>query len=265
MYDFYLLIPCYNNLNGLIASLQSVNYPKEKHCILIVDDGSANPVTSASLPQELYANHIIEILRLPENKGITEALNTGLNYILNKNDSILIARLDCGDICHSQRFIKQVEEFNNDAQLMLLGSWCSFEEKGTSKNYVYQAALTHESIVREMHWKCSFIHPTVMFRKKVVEEIGGYPNEYHYAEDYAFFFKICLTHKVKISSDILVISEINPKGISVTRRKAQRGAITRVLKRFGKYKHLILLGLVRQYLLYFFPESFLLHIKRKFY
>ncbi|RTL59629.1 MAG: glycosyltransferase [Sphingobacteriales bacterium] len=263
MYDFYLLIPCYNNIEGLIVSLQSVKYPKEKHCILIVDDGSTHPVTPEILPKELYTFHIIEILRLAENKGITEALNTGLNFILKKNDASLIARLDCGDICHPLRFIRQVEEFNNDQELMLLGSWCCFKKKNSNQQYIYHTALTHMSIVRQMHWKCSFIHPTVMFSKKVIEESGVYPSEYTYAEDYAFFFKICLTHTVKILQEILVTSEISSLGISATKRKAQRAAIIRVLKQFSIYKYLMFVGILRQYVLYLMPETMLLYIKRR--
>ncbi|MDP4247984.1 MAG: hypothetical protein Q8932_19270, partial [Bacteroidota bacterium] len=38
--DFYLLIPYYNNLRGLIRSLQSVRYDAARYALLIIDDGS---------------------------------------------------------------------------------------------------------------------------------------------------------------------------------------------------------------------------------
>ena len=48
--DFYLLIPFYNNLPGLLHSLQSVQYDADKYAVGIVDDGSTQPVTL----EELY-------------------------------------------------------------------------------------------------------------------------------------------------------------------------------------------------------------------
>ena len=101
MLDFYLLIPCYNNVEGLIRSLRSVVYPKEKCKVLIVDDGSLTPVTIELLPADILQQLQIEIIRLNGNKGITEALNTGLRLILQRNDALYTARLDCGCLLYT--------------------------------------------------------------------------------------------------------------------------------------------------------------------
>lgn len=262
MFDFYLLIPYYNNPDGLIKSLRSVEYNRNACCILIIDDGSIIPLSVHNIPGDIVNNYKIRIIRLPQNKGIAEALNHGLSHIQKERNAELIARLDCGDICDPQRFYRQVEVFKQDSGLMLLGTWCRFKETTSSREYVYRAKTDHNEIVKQMHWKCSFIHPTVMFRRQVLDQLGGYPYEFPYAEDYAFFFKICLTFKTRILKEVLVITEIIPTGISVTKRKVQRLSIIKILNQFSKYKYLSLIGKSKQYLLFFMPESLLLLTKR---
>src|SRR3954467_4041547 len=95
--DFYLLIPFYNNLPGLLHSLQSVLYDADKYAVVIVDDGSTHPVTLEDVYRQISKNISVEIIQLPYNKGITIALNTGLQWIMEQNKASFVARLDCGD------------------------------------------------------------------------------------------------------------------------------------------------------------------------
>jgi hypothetical protein len=43
--DFCLLIPCYNNFNGLIVSLKSVIYSSENYLVLFIGDGSKEAIS----------------------------------------------------------------------------------------------------------------------------------------------------------------------------------------------------------------------------
>ncbi|RYF88346.1 MAG: glycosyltransferase, partial [Chitinophagaceae bacterium] len=70
-FDFCLLIPCYNNLQGLLHSIQSVVYAAGKYCIVIVDDGSAEPVTGSHLKDSVNDETHLVILRNESNLGIT--------------------------------------------------------------------------------------------------------------------------------------------------------------------------------------------------
>ena len=70
--DFCLLIPCHNNRTGLIHSLSSVKYPPNRFLVLVVDDGSAEPINEKEISGQLP----VKVLRLERNQGITNALNT---------------------------------------------------------------------------------------------------------------------------------------------------------------------------------------------
>ncbi|NTW34267.1 MAG: glycosyltransferase, partial [Bacteroidetes bacterium] len=216
--DFILLIPYYNNYDGLINSIKSVEYPNNRFEILIVDDGSNFPLNKEEI-QNIKCGITIQIIRMLENKGILEALNTGLKAIHARNDFKYIARLDCGDKCRPDRFTKQVKFLDEHPDIGLLGTWCRFTEKVSGKNYLYRTKIKHQDILKEMHFKCSFIHPTVIFRKEILDKIGYYPYEFVHAEDYAYFWMILKEMKGAIIPEALVDIEYSSNNISAKNYK----------------------------------------------
>src|SRR5579859_1092266 len=90
--DFYLLIPYYNNLTGLIRSLQSIRYSAVKYALLIVDDGSTTPLRLSDLKGVIEIPTTIHIIRQEPNQGITKALNAGLEWLRGRNDFLYVAR-----------------------------------------------------------------------------------------------------------------------------------------------------------------------------
>mgnify|MGYP002424519702 CR=1 FL=1 len=84
-FDFCLLIPCYNNRQGLLRSLQSVHYDTARYYVLIVDDGSEEALEVVSLKTEIDREMSLYVLRKTVNEGITKALNDGLKWIETRN------------------------------------------------------------------------------------------------------------------------------------------------------------------------------------
>ena len=133
--DICILIPCYNNIEGLVQSVESIVYHDGRYVIVIVDDGSAAAVTEKDLYLHIPTTVNIHIIRLQQNTGITRALNAGLDYIYANFQVRFIARLDCGDTCTAIRFFTQVAFFEGHPAIDLLGSWCYFKQKGTNEGY----------------------------------------------------------------------------------------------------------------------------------
>lgn len=230
--DFVLLIPCYNNQNGLLTSLKSISYPPEKFEVLIIDDGSTVPVNEKELQDQLKGV-VIRVHRLEKNKGIVHALNTGLNLLRSRKDVNYVARLDAGDTCHEQRFLKQVEFLNVHADVALLATWARFQSTTSTAGYDYITETTQAEILKEMHYKCSFIHPSVMFRKAVLDTIGVYPENYPHAEDYAFFWKIIKSYQGAVLAEKLVQISYSDKNVSAENYKKQLRSRKKVVKKFG--------------------------------
>jgi glycosyltransferase involved in cell wall biosynthesis len=230
--DFILLIPCYNNISGLAASIKSISYPTSEFEVLIVDDGSTVPIEKSSL-QLTDTEMVINILRLDDNQGIVHALNTGLAALRSRTGVKYIARLDAGDTCVEQRFQKQVNFLNTHPEVAIVASWARFRNTASGKGYDYITKTIHEEIVKEMHYKCSFIHPSVMFRKEVLDNAGLYPVIYPHAEDYAFFWKILKKDKGAVIPEKLVNIMFSDVNVSSENYKKQLSSRKKIVKKYG--------------------------------
>jgi glycosyltransferase involved in cell wall biosynthesis len=77
MQDFSIVIPSYGkpeNISELLVSLASLTYPKSHYEVIIVDDGSPDPLSSAALQFPAISN--LTILK-QHNKGPSAARNRG--------------------------------------------------------------------------------------------------------------------------------------------------------------------------------------------
>lgn len=261
--DFYVLIPCYNDLEGLLRSIASIHYDPSAFAILIVDDGSKEPVEYTHLSAFLEKGFSIHILTLPYNQGIVKALNAGLQWLDNKKGFEFVARLDCGDICDVNRFGNQVQYLRQHPDIDMVGSWCTFKDFDTGFSYKYITPVVHKNIVREMHFKNVFIHPTVMWRAAVTRKAGLYPENFPHAEDYGFFYSVIQHGKTAILPEKLVTCAIRASGISWQHRKEQLKSRCKVVWFYGNNKLLATLGIIKLWLLMSVPYPLIVAVKRR--
>jgi len=252
--DFCLLIPCYNNFDGLLVSLATIVYHPDRFMVLVVDDGSAVPITPASIKSAIHINFSLFVLRNDVNKGITAALNSGLRWIEEMGAANYIARLDCGDLCTADRFHKQVDFMQSHPGVGLLGSWCVFEDRTKSFRYTYKTPTRHRQIKRAMYFRNVFIHPTVIFQTELLKKVRCYPTNFRHAEDYAFFYKLIEITNSHILDEVLVVCEINEKGISLKNRQEQLASRSRIIMKYGTNPFLKTLGVLRIYVLRLLPK-----------
>ncbi|HEV8284093.1 MAG TPA: glycosyltransferase [Chitinophagaceae bacterium] len=263
--DFCLLIPCYNNLEGLILSLKSVFYDADRFVAVIVDDGSTIPITNEAISKRIKPDYLITILRNDKNRGITDSLNKGLRWIEQNVRATYVARLDCGDICDPNRFYRQIDYMTKHPDTGLLGSWCLFEDKQSLHRYQYKTPTDHEQIMKAMHFRNVFIHPTVIFKTEILKKTGYYPSDFNYAEDYAFFWKLIKISPSHILDDFLVTCETNNEGISSKNRKKQLLARAKCVAKNGTDPILKIVGMLRIKALSIIPKRLALLLKGSIY
>ena len=257
-----VLIPHYNNPEGLAASLASIG--QEEHVdVLMVDDGSrVNPINEELMRRSFKANGQLMYIYMPQNRGIEYALNTGLEYLHKKGYSY-IARLDCGDLCLNNRFAVQQQFLEANPSVKLVGSNVAAVDLQGGHLYNLVVPETYEQLKRKMYLNCQVIHPSAMLNAEVLNTVGYYPDNYKYAEDYAYFFKIMKKYEIANIQQNLVQIEINPSGISATRRKKQVQSRLRIMADnfyFGFYP---VYGILRSLLLYVMPTGLILALKKK--
>ena len=122
---------------------------------------------------------------------------------------------------------------NKNTDTFLLGTWCKFQNAITKKSFDYITKTNHIDIIKEMHYKCSFIHPSVMFKKEVIDVIGLYPTTFPHCEDYAFFWEIIKQRKVAIFPETLMTINTFENSISSKNYKTQIKSRIKVVKFYG--------------------------------
>lgn len=258
-----LLIPHYNNPEGLKVSVASIDQ-EEQIDVLIVDDGSTEKhIVEQDIANAFIAKGQLYFVYLEKNKGIEHALNIGLEYITGLKRHAYIARLDSGDYCLGKRFAIQQEFLEQNADIKMVGS--NVIAVDTHGNFLYNLIMPENTDVirNKMFLNAMFIHPTVMFCADILAQTGLYPVNRKSAEDYAFFFIISNKYKTANIQQFLVKIEINPSGISISKRKQQVASRIKVIRDNFYFGFFPVYGLLRNIILYVTPNSIIQFLKKK--
>lgn len=148
--------------------------------LLIVDDHS----TDSAIGQ-LQINDGRVSLVSAEQYGVVQAMNIGVEQAKGK----YIARMDADDIAHPRRLEVQLELLEQNPDVGIVAAQVeifSDEELGGGFQF-YQdwlnSVCTPEQIRCEVYVESPLPNPTVMFRREVYEQLGGY-HDSDWAEDY---------------------------------------------------------------------------------
>jgi len=260
MSNIIVLIPYYNNLIGLQKTIASI---KEDIVIdiLVIDDGSTKKLEKSDIE---FKGHIF-LKFLKTNSGIGEALNVGLDFAVEKKYEY-IGRLDCGDLCHVNKFTKQLEYLHKNSDIKLLGAWARIvDDKGVFK-YNLKHPTEYKRIQRDMYKNSMFIHPTVIIKTEIIPFIGKYPYKYRRAaQDYAFFFSITRQFRSENYPEILLDYVMSKDSISHKNRKLQVYHRINILIDNFYFGFTPIYSLLRNLILLITPLKILTFIKTKTY
>lgn len=169
--------------------------------VVVVKDGPLTPELDEVI-DDFYSKHNeLKVVALPENVGLGAALNEGLKYCSCE----LVARMDSDDISKPNRFEKQLEAFNNNTDIDVVGSWVDeFQGKITNILSVRKLPTSGDELYGYAQKRCPLNHPTVMFRKTSIEAVGGYKHFYLF-EDYYLWVRLLINgyHLYNIQESLL--------------------------------------------------------------
>lgn len=264
MSEIVVLIPHYNNIDGLYRSLASIS-AVEPVDVLVVDDGSRVKPDLCELRRQFPQTERIELVCLEKNRGIEIALNTGLKKLVNGYK--YIARLDCGDVCSSRRFKIQKNFLENNPDCGLVGSWTSFSEQpdltaGNSPQFLVRYPESYAAVRKRMLFNSAFAHQAVMIRSAIFSKAGCYSTNYPGAEDYDLFFRIIQISKAANIPQVLTACELSDNGLSRTNRHRQIVSRVRLIWKYRSMNYVrASFGIVRNLLLLLLPHSFVAVLK----
>lgn len=180
-----VLMSVYNAEKYLRPSIESIlNQTYGDFEFLIINDCSEDNSLKIIEEYALKDDRVI-IINNEHNLGLTRSLNKGMD----KSSRPYIARMDADDISMPTRFEKQINFLEKNPKVDILGGYCiDIDELGEFIRK-REAPLSHEEIVSVIHKANPVYHPTVIFKKIKILEIGAYNEEYRVVQDYDLWFR----------------------------------------------------------------------------
>jgi Glycosyl transferase family 2 len=195
---------CYNHAAWVRQALDSVGeqtYPQIQ--LIVVDDGSTDH-SVAQIRQWLASHPDVLFLELSENKGNCAAFNQALDWAQGK----YVIDLACDDLLLPERVARQVAFFESLPTKvgMIYGNTYLVDAEGQNLDTFYPIPLKNEPPSGDIYAQIlaqTFISaPTVMFRKSVLDTLGGYDENLAY-EDFDIWLRIARQHEVLFQNEIL--------------------------------------------------------------
>lgn len=253
-----VLIPVYRSALGLHRTLESLKEAKGSFDVVVVDDGSPEPV---SVPPHLRDDVMVSLLRLESNRGIAAALNHGLRQILQLDYSY-IGRLDAGDTVVAERFVRQVKALDSDPGCAAVSSFADFVDASQALLFRYRPPCDHASILRRLHSNNCLLHSGTTMRAKVLREVGLYREDVPGAEDYELFLRMSRRYALAVLPEVLTRCEYSLTGLTVTgRRRQQQERLKLQLRYFDCASPYSFYGVARTLLAMVVPHGAVLRMK----
>ena len=256
--EIAVLMPIYNPADGLNECLDSLRAQTVKFRLFIVDDGSKKKVDYKSFTQGIDC----KIIELPQNLGITGAMNAGLAEIMKSNFKF-IARVDYPDLSDPTRFEKQMSFLKAHPDYCMVGSATNYLYAQTGVTLPAKNPPSFEACVRTMRYNAPLTHGAIMFRTDFWRKLGAYTDQYPAAEDYAMeCYAFAQGYKfANLPEQLYTTIEIQQSNSVVSRAKQLKSRLALQWRYADWLSVHTYLGLLRTLVLIYGPANLLRRLK----
>lgn len=200
----------------LHASIRSIlNQTFRDFELLIIDDCGTNDLQAIA---HEYNDDRLHIIKNDKNRGLVYSLNKAIRQARGK----YLVRMDTDDLAEPTRVEALYGFATNHPEYVVVGSRAiEFSNSGDGGILGRSGEKTSKQLISGD----TPIHPSVIMVKKIITDIGGYPN-YRRAEDFALWCELALSGaRIYVLEDILLRYRVNDKDYSKRSIKHRMGEI----------------------------------------
>ena len=196
-------------LPAAIDSILSQSYTDFE--FIIVNDNPGNEALRGILRKYRDRDGRIVIVENERNLGLGASLNRGLNAASGE----YIARMDSDDISLPARLEKQLNFMEENEETVLLGTAAERIDEHGVKYGRMSLPAAHSVLSEMLRYTTAAYHPTWMFRRSVLDKLGGY-RPFPVAQDYDFLWRLTdLGYKISNLQEPLFLYRISTGNASV--------------------------------------------------
>lgn len=251
-----IILPTYNGADRINESIKSVlNQTYKNWELLVIDDGSKDN-TKDVIENFTKSDLRIRYIKNENNLGLQKTLNKGIREAKGE----YIARIDDDDIwCDPQKLEKQVEFLDKNKDYILVGTGVIVTDENGKELFRYLVPVSDCDIRERLLGKNCFVHSSVVFRKAVTLELGGYGegNEVKHMEDYDLWLRIGLKGKFANLPTYSIKWCLRNQSLSSVNRMEIFRKIINLIKNYKDFYPNYYLAMIRSYVRLFIYGFFL--------
>lgn len=205
-----IIMSAYNAKQYMRGAIDSIlNQAFRDFEFIIINDGSTDSTRDIILS---YKDSRIKFIENSENIGLTKSLNKGLKIAQGE----YIARIDTDDTSMPERLMEQVRFLDEHKDIAVVGSWAEVIDDEKGESYILKHSCDSVIIKWAYIFKNQIVHSSAFFRKNIIEDVGYYNENYKYAQDFDFWFRVSRKYKITNIPKILTKHRIHSKSVSKT-------------------------------------------------
>jgi len=188
------LILCTRNDDDdrLVITLESVVNLKYKNYHLIIVNDSHKPIDNAiiiMLKKNMISHKIINNY---DQIGLTKSLNKGIELV----NTEYIGRLDAGDRCFPDRFLRELECLDANPEIGLCACQANIiVKKGETIKIVKSKFPTH-FYPANLYFRNTLVHGAIVLRTNALKLCGNYNINFDLGQDYEMYLRLVKKHKI---------------------------------------------------------------------
>ncbi len=222
-----VIIPTRNRLAFLRAALDSVAAQTFRdYEVIVIDDGSDEPIADA------VAKHPArpQVVRCDVSGGPAAARNRGVREA--RADTV--AFLDSDDLWHPTKLERFVREIDGQSETSIFyGPMQPIDVHGNT--VPGRTKPCHRGRITEALFCSSFVHvPTVVCRKSLLLDNGGFDESLPVCEDYDLWLRISLSESFGLVDEPLAKRRLHPNRLSKACMSRNLSVKADVLRRFSE-------------------------------
>jgi glycosyltransferase involved in cell wall biosynthesis len=182
--------------------------------LVVVDDASSD-ATSAILAG--FSDPRLVVLRTDENLGLTRSLNRALAACTGE----LVGRQDADDVSDRRRIERQVAHLDAHPEVGLCGTWALTVDPEGREVGVGRPPADAEALAAGLREENKIFHGSILGRRRLFEELGGYREAFRYSQDYDLYLRAVERTRLTNVPEPLYRLRFHDGAISSTRHELQ--------------------------------------------
>lgn len=208
-------------LEDTLASL-GPSLSQDSEIVIVLDRAEPGAVKLIDQFRDDYSGVVLVTSSVP---GLASALNRGLGSCKGE----YVARIDSDDILMEGRLRRQAVVLDRNANIVAVGCQVTFIDQSGQTTGRSNFPLFSWQCSRELELWNPLAHPTIMFRRSALVQVGGYREDMMFGQDFELLRRIRKVGKLCNLGFFGVKYRVHPEQVSAKNIKEKIPLITEIV------------------------------------